>query len=55
MKWCCFTSSIRKRSGPSSRDPVLLEDLETGDTIEVSPEYAAKEYPAKIDAHLEDI
>ena len=33
----------------------LREDLESGATLEVSPEYAAKEYPAKIDAHLEDI
>jgi hypothetical protein len=30
-----------------------MEDLETGDTIEVSPDYVSKEYPAKIDAHLE--
>ena len=40
---------------PKFRDPALLEDLESGATLEVSPEYAAKEYPAKIDAHLEDI
>ena len=35
--------------------PVLLEDLESGETLEVSPEYAAKEYPVKIDAHLEEL
>jgi uncharacterized protein (DUF58 family) len=40
---------------PKLRDPVLLEDMETGATLEVSPEYAAKEYPAKIDAHLEEL
>ena len=40
---------------PKFRDPALLEDLESGATLEVSPEYAAKEYPAKIDAHLEEI
>jgi hypothetical protein len=38
---------------PKIKQPVLMEDLETGDTIEVSPDYVNKEYPAKIDAHLE--
>ena len=40
---------------PKLRHPVLLEDLETGDAMEVSPEYAAHEYRDKIDAHLEDL
>ena len=40
---------------PKLKHPVLLEDLETGDTLEVSPEYAAHEYPAKIKAHIEDM
>ena len=40
---------------PHFDDPVLMEDLETGATLEVSPDYAAKEYPAKIDAHLEEM
>jgi uncharacterized protein (DUF58 family) len=40
---------------PKLKHPVLLEDLETGETLEVSPDYAAREYPAKIQAHLEDI
>jgi len=40
---------------PSFKIPALLEDMESGATLEVSPEYAAKEYPAKIDAHLEDL
>jgi uncharacterized protein (DUF58 family) len=40
---------------PKLNGPVLMEDLETGATLEVSPEYAAREYPAKIDAHLEDM
>ena len=40
---------------PKLQDPVLMEDLETGATLEVSPEYAAKEYPAKIDAHIEEM
>ena len=38
---------------PQLKNPVLMEDLETGATLEVSPDYAHKEYPAKIDAHLE--
>jgi len=38
---------------PRLKQPALMEDLETGDTIEVSPDYVNKEYPAKIDAHLE--
>ncbi|MEQ1885712.1 MAG: DUF58 domain-containing protein [Bryobacteraceae bacterium] len=38
---------------PKLRAPALFEDMESGDTLEVSPDYTAKEYPAKIDAHLE--
>jgi uncharacterized protein (DUF58 family) len=40
---------------PKLKGPVLLEDLETGATLEVSPDYVAHEYPAKIQAHVEDI
>ena len=40
---------------PKLKHPVLLEDMESGATLEVSPDYAAKEYPAKIDAHLQDL
>ena len=40
---------------PKLNVPVLLEDMESGDTLEVAPEYAAKEYPGKIDAHLEEM
>jgi uncharacterized protein (DUF58 family) len=40
---------------PKLKGPVLLEDLETGDTLEVSPDYVAHEYPAKINAHVEEI
>ena len=40
---------------PKLRDPVLLEDLESGATLEVSPDYASQEYPGKIDAHVEDL
>ena len=40
---------------PKLSEPVLLEDLESGARLEVSPDYAAKEYPAKIDAHIEEL
>ena len=40
---------------PKLRQPVLMEDLETGDTIEVSPDYVNREYPARIDAHMEEL
>ena len=40
---------------PVLDEPVLLQDLETADTLEVTPDYAAKEYRAKIDAHVEDL
>jgi uncharacterized protein (DUF58 family) len=40
---------------PKLKGPVLLEDLETGDTLEVSPDYVVHEYPAKINAHVEEI
>jgi uncharacterized protein (DUF58 family) len=40
---------------PKLRHSVLLEDLETGATLEVSPDYADHEYPAKIDAHIEEL
>jgi uncharacterized protein (DUF58 family) len=40
---------------PKVRQPVLLEDLETGDTLEVSPDYVTHEYSVKIDAHLAEL
>jgi uncharacterized protein (DUF58 family) len=40
---------------PRLKEPVLLQDLETDEALEVSPDYAKKEYPAKMDAHLEDL
>jgi uncharacterized protein (DUF58 family) len=38
---------------PRFRHPVLLEDMETRATLEVSPEYARLEYREKISAHIE--
>jgi uncharacterized protein (DUF58 family) len=40
---------------PKLRGPVLLEDLESGAKMEVSPDYATHEYKGKMSAHLEDM
>jgi uncharacterized protein (DUF58 family) len=40
---------------PKLRGPVLFEDLESGVKMEVSPDYANREYKGKMSAHLEDI
>ena len=40
---------------PKLKHPVLLEDLETGEKMEVTPDYAAHEYRDKMQAHLESI
>jgi uncharacterized protein (DUF58 family) len=40
---------------PKFRGPVLLEDLESGATMQVSPDYATNEYKGKMSAHLEDL
>jgi uncharacterized protein (DUF58 family) len=40
---------------PKLKHPVMLEDLETGEMMEVTPDYAAHEYRDKMTAHLEDI
>jgi len=37
---------------PKIKDPALVLDMETGDTIEVTPDYVKHEYGAKIDAHV---
>jgi uncharacterized protein (DUF58 family) len=38
---------------PELKEPLLLVDMETRDTLEVSPEYARNEYREKIDAHIQ--
>jgi uncharacterized protein (DUF58 family) len=40
---------------PKLGEPVLLRDMETGEAIEVSPDYARHEYRQKIGAHIEDL
>ena len=37
---------------PSLGEPVLLEDMETTDAMEVTPDYVRTEYREKIDAHI---
>jgi uncharacterized protein (DUF58 family) len=41
-----------KEIAPTFRDSVILVDVETDEELEVSPEYASKEYKGKIDAHI---
>jgi len=40
---------------PVIGDAALLIDMESGDAIEASPDYARTEYPAKIGAHIESL
>ena len=42
-----------KEIRPDLRGPTTLLDLETQESLEVSPEYAREEYSKKIDAHIE--
>jgi uncharacterized protein (DUF58 family) len=37
---------------PSLGEPVILVDMETDDSLEVSPEYALNEYKGKMDRHI---
>ena len=38
---------------PSFDQPLLLLDMETKETLEVSPDYARKQYQGKVDSHIE--
>ncbi len=38
---------------PEFRQPLLLEDMESGDTMEVSPEYVRTDYRLKMSGHIE--
>ncbi len=40
---------------PNLRSPVMMYDLETGEKMEVTPEYAKVEYQQKIDEHIKDL
>ncbi len=44
-----------KEIKPAFNRPVLLVDMEDEQSMEVSPEYAQTEYPAKIDGHVENL
>jgi uncharacterized protein (DUF58 family) len=40
---------------PKLNDGALLVDMETGEALEATPEYARTEYRQKIDAHIEEL
>ncbi|MBI3684237.1 MAG: DUF58 domain-containing protein [Acidobacteria bacterium] len=40
---------------PKFREPVILIDMETRDSMEVAPDYTNNEYRAKIQAHMEEL
>ncbi len=40
---------------PKLSGPVLLEDMETGDSLEASPEYARNEYQVKVTEHVRNL
>jgi Uncharacterized conserved protein (some members contain a von Willebrand factor type A (vWA) domain) len=40
---------------PNFRRPTLLVDMESEDSMDVTPEYAHTEYRAKIDSHIQDL
>jgi uncharacterized protein (DUF58 family) len=40
---------------PNWRESVLLEDVETQRTLNVSPEYLATEYQQRLDNHLQSL
>ena len=54
-KWCCFTCSIRRRSGPSCSTPCCSRIWKPARRWKSRRTTRRNEYPAKIDAHLEDI
>lgn len=45
----------REELEPSLQGPATLVDIETGDAIEVTPEYMRTEYRDKINRHIEDL
>ena len=45
----------RRELEPEFRENVLLEDVETGEAIEVAPDFMANEYPQRIRAHVQSI
>jgi uncharacterized protein (DUF58 family) len=45
----------RQEMQPDWTESVMLQDLESGEQREVSPEYLSKVYPARLQAHLESL
>ena len=44
-----------KELDPEFRTNVLLEDLETGEAVEVDPEFMRDHYPQRIRSHVDDL
>ena len=40
---------------PRIKNSVLLEDIETGKAVEVSPQFMTREYPKKVRAHIQSL
>jgi uncharacterized protein (DUF58 family) len=40
---------------PRLEEAALLVDMETGEAVETSPQYARREYPARVRAHLQEL
>jgi len=40
---------------PNFRRPMLLVDMESEDSMDVTPEYSQTEYRVKIDSHIQDL
>lgn len=40
---------------PRARGPRLLKDLETGEAVEVSPDFLARDYPERIQRHVDEL
>jgi uncharacterized protein (DUF58 family) len=45
----------RQELEPGWRESVVLEDMESGETLEVSPQYLAGKYRERLNAHLEGL
>ena len=45
----------REELAPTFKENVLLEDVETGEAVEVAPDFMAQQYPERIQAHVKSI
>ena len=40
---------------PEFRNNVLLEDIETGEAVEVAPQFMREDYPVRIRSHIDEL